>query len=153
MAFAINGKFTSQPVTGVQRVAYELTRAMQMRVPAGRAARGLRPAQCERAGGAVEMATALSFMAARHAMGQITLPIAARGVTLSESVQHESATSSAARSSWSTTWRCMTYLADSRRSSCCGTACAFSCCRAYGANDPDRVEVLPIAYLPSPENR
>jgi glycosyltransferase involved in cell wall biosynthesis len=29
MGFAINGKFTSQRITGVQRVAYELTRAMQ----------------------------------------------------------------------------------------------------------------------------
>jgi glycosyltransferase involved in cell wall biosynthesis len=30
MVFAINGKFTSQRITGVQRVAYELTRAAQM---------------------------------------------------------------------------------------------------------------------------
>jgi glycosyltransferase involved in cell wall biosynthesis len=29
MGFAINGKFTSQRITGVQRVAFELTRAMQ----------------------------------------------------------------------------------------------------------------------------
>jgi glycosyltransferase involved in cell wall biosynthesis len=29
MAFAINGKFTAQRITGVQRVAYELTRAVQ----------------------------------------------------------------------------------------------------------------------------
>lgn len=29
MAFAINGKFTAQRITGVQRVAYELTRALQ----------------------------------------------------------------------------------------------------------------------------
>src|SRR5260370_40980688 len=29
MSFAINGKFTAQRITGVQRVAYELTRAMQ----------------------------------------------------------------------------------------------------------------------------
>jgi len=31
MGFAINGKFASQRITGVQRVAYELTRAMQSR--------------------------------------------------------------------------------------------------------------------------
>jgi glycosyltransferase involved in cell wall biosynthesis len=31
MRFAINGKFASQRITGVQRVAYELTRAMQAR--------------------------------------------------------------------------------------------------------------------------
>jgi glycosyltransferase involved in cell wall biosynthesis len=30
MRFAINGKFTAQRITGVQRVAYELTRAMQV---------------------------------------------------------------------------------------------------------------------------
>ncbi|PMS35037.1 glycosyl transferase family 4 [Trinickia symbiotica] len=30
MDFAINGKFTAQRITGVQRVAYELTRAMQL---------------------------------------------------------------------------------------------------------------------------
>jgi len=29
MKFAINGKFTAQRITGVQRVAYELTRALQ----------------------------------------------------------------------------------------------------------------------------
>jgi glycosyltransferase involved in cell wall biosynthesis len=33
MGFVINGKFTSQRITGVQRVAFELTRAMQALVP------------------------------------------------------------------------------------------------------------------------
>jgi len=81
MAFAINGKFTSQPVTGVQRVAYELTRAMQMRVPAGEQLEIYVPRNAREPGALLKWQRRFSWLRGTL-WEQITLPIAARGVTL-----------------------------------------------------------------------
>lgn len=81
MAFAINGKFTSQPVTGVQRVAYELTRAMQMRVAPGDEPEVFVPGNAIEPGALLKRQRRFPWL---HGTlwEQITLPIAARGITL-----------------------------------------------------------------------
>ncbi|MFM0037319.1 glycosyltransferase family 4 protein [Paraburkholderia strydomiana] len=81
MTFAINGKFTSQPVTGVQRVAYELTRAMQMRALPGDELEVFMPQNAIEPGAL--LAPQRRFPWLRGTLWeQITLPIAARGMTL-----------------------------------------------------------------------
>lgn len=81
MTFAINGKFTSQPVTGVQRVAYELTRAMQMRAIPGDELEVFVPQNAVEPG--VLLKRQRRFPWLRGTLWeQITLPIAARGMTL-----------------------------------------------------------------------
>lgn len=81
MAFAINGKFTSQPVTGVQRVAYELTRAMQMRVAPGDEPEVFVPPNVVEPGALLKRQRRFPWLRGTL-WEQITLPIAARGVTL-----------------------------------------------------------------------
>lgn len=81
MAFAINGKFTSQPVTGVQRVAYELTRAMQMRVSPGDELEVFVPRNTVEPGALLKWQRCFPWLRGTL-WEQITLPIAARGVTL-----------------------------------------------------------------------
>ncbi|CAB3731695.1 glycosyltransferase family 4 protein [Paraburkholderia rhynchosiae] len=81
MAFAINGKFTSQPVTGVQRVAYELTRAMQMRVPPGEQLEIFVPRNAIEPGASLKWQRRFPWLLGTL-WEQITLPIAARGVRL-----------------------------------------------------------------------
>jgi len=81
MAFAINGKFTSQPVTGVQRVAYELTRAMQMlAVPDGELDVFV-PQNVVEPGALLKRQRRFPWLRGTL-WEQITLPIAARGMTL-----------------------------------------------------------------------
>ncbi|CAB3776317.1 D-inositol-3-phosphate glycosyltransferase [Paraburkholderia ultramafica] len=81
MAFAINGKFTSQPVTGVQRVAYELTRAMQMRAAPGDELEVFVPENTVEPGALLKRQRRFPWLRGTL-WEQITLPIAARGVTL-----------------------------------------------------------------------
>jgi glycosyltransferase involved in cell wall biosynthesis len=81
MAFAINGKFTSQPVTGVQRVAYELTRAMQMRESPGSELEIFVPQNAREPGASLERQRRFPWLRGTL-WEQITLPIAARGRTL-----------------------------------------------------------------------
>jgi glycosyltransferase involved in cell wall biosynthesis len=81
MAFAINGKFTSQPVTGVQRVAYELTRAMQMRALPGDEPEVFVPRNAVPPGSLLKRQRRFRWLRGTL-WEQITLPIAARGVTL-----------------------------------------------------------------------
>jgi glycosyltransferase involved in cell wall biosynthesis len=81
MAFAINGKFTSQPVTGVQRVAYELTRAMQMHAAPGDELEVFVPQNVVNPG--AQLKRQRRFPLLRGTLWeQITLPIAARRMTL-----------------------------------------------------------------------
>jgi glycosyltransferase involved in cell wall biosynthesis len=81
MTFAINGKFTSQPVTGVQRVAYELTRAMQLRAIPSDDLEVFMPQNAVEPG--VLLKRQRRFPWLRGTLWeQITLPIAARGMTL-----------------------------------------------------------------------
>lgn len=81
MAFVINGKFTSQPITGVQRVAYELTRAMQMRGNPGDEMEVFAPQNAIEPGGLLKRLR--RFPGLRGTLWeQITLPIAARKMTL-----------------------------------------------------------------------
>ncbi|RZF27442.1 glycosyltransferase family 1 protein [Paraburkholderia sp. UYCP14C] len=81
MAFAINGKFTSQSVTGVQRVAYELTRAMQMRAAPGDKPEVFVPQNVVEPGAQLEPQRRFPWLRGTL-WEQITLPIAARGLTL-----------------------------------------------------------------------
>ncbi|MBB5444745.1 MULTISPECIES: glycosyltransferase family 1 protein [unclassified Paraburkholderia] len=81
MAFAINGKFTSQSITGVQRVAYELTRAMQMRAAPGDEPEVFVPQNAVEPGALLKRQRRLPWLRGTL-WEQITLPIAARGVTL-----------------------------------------------------------------------
>ncbi|NML30368.1 glycosyltransferase family 4 protein [Paraburkholderia antibiotica] len=81
MAFAINGKFTSQPVTGVQRVAYELTRAMQMRAAPGDEPELFVPQNAKAPGALLKPQRRFPWLRGTL-WEQITLPIAARGMTL-----------------------------------------------------------------------
>ncbi|EEA02713.1 glycosyl transferase group 1 [Burkholderia sp. H160] len=81
MAFAINGKFTSQPITGVQRVAYELTRAMQMRAVPGDEPEVFVPPNVVEPGSLLKRQRRFPWLRGTL-WEQITLPIAARGVTL-----------------------------------------------------------------------
>ncbi|MFT4067054.1 glycosyltransferase family 4 protein [Paraburkholderia sp.] len=81
MAFAINGKFTSQPITGVQRVAYELTRAMQMRAMPGDELEVFMPQNAVAPGALLKRQRRFPWLRGTL-WEQITLPIAARGVTL-----------------------------------------------------------------------
>jgi len=81
MSFAINGKFTSQPITGVQRVAYELTRAMQMREDAGDELEVFVPQDAREPGASLERQRRFPWLRGTL-WEQITLPIAARGRTL-----------------------------------------------------------------------
>uniref|UniRef100_S0DGR9 Glycosyltransferase family 4 protein n=1 Tax=termite gut metagenome TaxID=433724 RepID=S0DGR9_9ZZZZ len=81
MAFAINGKFTSQPVTGVQRVAYELTRAMQMRAAPGDELEVFVPQNVVNPGALLKRQRCFPWLRGTL-WEQITLPIAARGKTL-----------------------------------------------------------------------
>ncbi|ACC72867.1 glycosyltransferase family 1 protein [Paraburkholderia phymatum] len=81
MAFAINGKFTSQPITGVQRVAYELTRAMQMRESPGSELEIFVPQNAREPGASLKRQRRFPWLRGTL-WEQITLPIAARGRTL-----------------------------------------------------------------------
>ncbi|AXE91933.1 glycosyltransferase family 4 protein [Paraburkholderia sp. DD10] len=81
MPFAINGKFTSQPITGVQRVAYELTRAMQMRAHPGDEVEVFVPQDIIEPGALLKRQRRLPWLRGTL-WEQITLPLAARGVTL-----------------------------------------------------------------------
>ncbi|MBP0589686.1 glycosyltransferase family 4 protein [Paraburkholderia sp. LEh10] len=81
MAFAINGKFTSQPMTGVQRVAYELTRAMQMRESPGNELEIFVPQNAMEPGASLKRQRRFPWLRGTL-WEQITLPIAARGRTL-----------------------------------------------------------------------
>ncbi|MEI5996681.1 glycosyltransferase family 4 protein [Paraburkholderia bengalensis] len=81
MAFAINGKFTSQPITGVQRVAYELTRAMQLRESPGDELEIFVPQDAREPGASLKRQRRFPWLRGTL-WEQITLPIAARGKTL-----------------------------------------------------------------------
>jgi glycosyltransferase involved in cell wall biosynthesis len=81
MAFAINGKFTSQPVTGVQRVAYELTRAMQMDARLGGELEVFVPQNAMEPGTLLKHLRRFPWLRGTL-WEQITLPVAARGMTL-----------------------------------------------------------------------
>ena len=81
MAFAINGKFTSQPITGVQRVAYELTRAMQMRESQGGDLEIFVPQDTMEPGASLKGQRRFPWLRGTL-WEQITLPIASRGKTL-----------------------------------------------------------------------
>ncbi|OLL31617.1 glycosyl transferase family 1 [Burkholderia sp. SRS-W-2-2016] len=81
MAFAINGKFTSQSVTGVQRVAYELTRAMQMNSGPGDEPELLVPQNAVAPGALLQPQRRVPGLRGTL-WEQITLPLAARGTTL-----------------------------------------------------------------------
>jgi glycosyltransferase involved in cell wall biosynthesis len=81
MAFAINGKFTSQPMTGVQRVAYELTRAMQMRAMPGNELEVFVPENAIEPGALLKRQRRFPWLRGTL-WEQITLPIASRGKTL-----------------------------------------------------------------------
>lgn len=81
MAFAINGKFTAQAVTGVQRVAYELTRAMQMSATPGGELEVFVPRNVVEPGTHLKRKRCFPWLRGTL-WEQITLPIAARGLTL-----------------------------------------------------------------------
>ncbi|SDR54537.1 glycosyltransferase family 4 protein [Paraburkholderia tuberum] len=81
MAFAINGKFTSQSITGVQRVAYELTRAMQMRAAPGDEPEVFVPQNAVEPGALLKPQRRFPWLRGTL-WEQITLPVAARGITL-----------------------------------------------------------------------
>ncbi|RKE37018.1 glycosyltransferase involved in cell wall biosynthesis [Paraburkholderia sp. BL23I1N1] len=81
MSFAINGKFTSQAVTGVQRVAYELTRAMQMSATPGGELDVFVPQNVVEPGTSLKRKRCFPWLRGTL-WEQITLPIAARGMTL-----------------------------------------------------------------------
>lgn len=81
MTFAINGKFTSQPITGVQRVAYELTRAMQMRATPGAEMEVYVPQDAMEPGTFLKQLRRFPWLRGTL-WEQITLPIAARRTTL-----------------------------------------------------------------------
>lgn len=81
MAFAINGKFTSQPITGVQRVAYELTRAMQLREKPGGELEIFVPQNAVEPGASLKRQRRFPWLRGTL-WEQITLPIAARRTTL-----------------------------------------------------------------------
>jgi glycosyltransferase involved in cell wall biosynthesis len=81
MAFAINGKFTSQAVTGVQRVAYELTRAMQMSATPGNELEVFVPRNVVEPGTQLKRKRCFPWLRGTL-WEQITLPVAARGRTL-----------------------------------------------------------------------
>ncbi|HEX7909377.1 MAG TPA: glycosyltransferase family 1 protein [Paraburkholderia sp.] len=81
MAFAINGKFTSQAVTGVQRVAYELARAMQMSTAHGGELDVFVPQNVVEPGAHLKRKRCYPWLRGTL-WEQITLPIAARGMTL-----------------------------------------------------------------------
>ncbi|WP_408465992.1 glycosyltransferase family 4 protein [Paraburkholderia fungorum] len=78
MVFAINGKFTSQAVTGVQRVAYELTRAMQMTATPGDELEVFVPQNVVEPGTHLKRKRCFPWLRGTL-WEQITLPIAARG--------------------------------------------------------------------------
>ncbi|CAB3776366.1 D-inositol-3-phosphate glycosyltransferase [Paraburkholderia ultramafica] len=81
MAFAISGKFTWQPMAGVQRVAYELTRAMQMRATPGEELEIFVPRNAIEPGASLKRQRQFSWLRGTL-WEQITLPFAARGRTL-----------------------------------------------------------------------
>jgi glycosyltransferase involved in cell wall biosynthesis len=81
MAFAINGKFTSQAVTGVQRVAYELARAMQMSATPEGELDVFVPENVLEPGAYLKHKRCYPWLRGTL-WEQITLPIAARGMTL-----------------------------------------------------------------------
>lgn len=81
MAFAVNGKFTSQPITGVQRVAYELTRAMQMHAIPGDELEVFVPENATEPGTLLKRQRRFPWLRGTL-WEQITLPIAARSMTL-----------------------------------------------------------------------
>jgi glycosyltransferase involved in cell wall biosynthesis len=81
MAYAINGKFTAQPFTGVQRVAYELTRAMQMQANPGDELEVFVPQNAVEPGSLLKRLRRYPWLRGTL-WEQITLPIAARGTTL-----------------------------------------------------------------------
>ncbi|MFM0340769.1 glycosyltransferase family 4 protein [Paraburkholderia fungorum] len=81
MRFAINGKFTSQTVTGVQRVAYELTRAMQMSATPGDEPDVFVPQNVVEPGAQLKRKRCFPWLRGTL-WEQITLPIAARGMML-----------------------------------------------------------------------
>jgi glycosyltransferase involved in cell wall biosynthesis len=81
MAFVINGKFTSQAVTGVQRVAYELTRAMQTLANPGDPLEVFAPQNAVEPGSRLEHLRRIPWLRGTL-WEQFTLPIAARRMTL-----------------------------------------------------------------------
>jgi glycosyltransferase involved in cell wall biosynthesis len=81
MSIAINGKFTSQRITGVQRVAYELTRAMQMRETPGDELEVFVPQDAVEPGTSLKRKRRFPWLRG-NLWEQITLPIAARRSTL-----------------------------------------------------------------------
>ncbi|WP_345815110.1 glycosyltransferase family 1 protein [Paraburkholderia sp. PREW-6R] len=81
MAFAINGKFTSQPMTGVQRVAYELTRAMQTHATPGEELDIFVPRNLAEPGASLKRQRLVPWLSGTL-WEQIALPYAARGTTL-----------------------------------------------------------------------
>lgn len=81
MAIAINGKFTSQRITGVQRVAFELTRAMQMRAMPGKELEVFVPQDAVAPGTLLKRQRRFPWFRG-NLWEQITLPIASRKTTL-----------------------------------------------------------------------
>jgi glycosyltransferase involved in cell wall biosynthesis len=81
MTFAINGKFTAQRITGVQRVAYELTRAVQLRGAPGGELEVFMPPDAVEPGTLLKRQRRFPWFRG-NLWEQLTLPIAARGTTL-----------------------------------------------------------------------
>ena len=81
MTYAINGKFISQTVTGVQRVAYELTRAMQVHEGLAGQMDIFVPENVKDPGRQLRRLRRFAWLRGTL-WEQITLPIAARGRTL-----------------------------------------------------------------------
>ncbi len=81
MRFAINGKFTSQRITGVQRVAYELTRAVQLNELASDGMEVIVPQNATEPGNLLGHKRLLPWLKG-NLWEQISLPMATRGKTL-----------------------------------------------------------------------
>jgi glycosyltransferase involved in cell wall biosynthesis len=81
MVFAINGKFTSQRITGVQRVAYELTRAVQSGGLPTKELELVVPQNAVEPGMSLPRKRRQSWLTG-NLWEQITLPIATSGQTL-----------------------------------------------------------------------
>lgn len=81
MGFAINGKFTAQRITGVQRVAYELTRAVQAGDPSGGDLTVVMPRNAEEPGASLKRKRRCNWLKG-NLWEQIALPLATSGETL-----------------------------------------------------------------------
>src|SRR5262249_43476493 len=81
MAFAINGKFTSQRTTGVQRVAYELTRALHQSGAQAAELEVIVPRDAVPPGSTLAHQRRAAWLTG-NLWEQITLPLAAGGRTL-----------------------------------------------------------------------